>query len=73
MSGTKVCRKCGGTGYLAHFARVDGGKCWVCTDVADTSHARNLPVLTDEEAAARWAAHTAEIKARRAARRAVQS
>lgn len=67
---TNNCRKCNGTGYLPHFARTDGGKCWACTDKADTSYTRNIPTLTDAEAAERWAAHVAEVKARRKARKA---
>lgn len=36
-----TCRKCGGTGYLPHFARTDAGRCWACTGLA-------VP-LTDEQ------------------------
>lgn len=66
---TTTCTKCNGTGRLPHFARTDGGKCWKCQDVADTSYTRNVPTLTDEEAKARWEAHTAALKAARRARK----
>ena len=28
------CRKCGGRGYLPHFAHVDSGRCWACAPEA---------------------------------------
>lgn len=49
-----TCPKCQGTGYLRHFARIDGGKCWACTDKADTSYAQRIEVLSDEETLARF-------------------
>ncbi len=51
---TTTCPKCQGTGYLRHFAHVDGGKCWACTDKIDTSYTRQVEVLSDEEAMARF-------------------
>jgi hypothetical protein len=50
---TKACRNCQGTGYLPHFSRIDGGKCWACTDKADTSYTRHVEVLSEDEFEAR--------------------
>lgn len=44
---TTPCPKCGGSGYLPHFARTDGGKCWACTDRAVQPTAETL---ADDEA-----------------------
>jgi hypothetical protein len=37
----ETCHKCGGTGYLPHFARTDAGKCWACQGLA-------VPLTTDQ-------------------------
>lgn len=49
-----TCRKCGGTGRLEHFARIDGGKCWACTDKVDTSYTQQIEAISDGEAMARF-------------------
>lgn len=49
-----ACRKCLGTGFLRHFSHVDGGKCWDCTDTADTSYTHRVEVLSPEETMARF-------------------
>jgi hypothetical protein len=42
------CKKCGGTGYLPNFARVDAGRCWACLPAAPVPTAEQL---ADDEAA----------------------
>ena len=63
---SKPCRKCGGTGYLPHFARTDAGRCWSCNKV----EAR--PLTDDDIAYQAMLAHRASPEGRaeaRAARR----
>jgi hypothetical protein len=69
MGVPKNCKKCNRTGFL-NWTTVDGGRCWNCTGLADTGTAHTLPTLGDDEAAARWAAHVAELRTARRARRA---
>lgn len=47
------CPKCGGTGHLRHFAHVDGGKCWACTDRVDTSYTQ-IEARSDDEVMAEF-------------------
>lgn len=66
----KTCRKCGGSGYLPHFARIDAGRCWACTGLAAPLSAE---VLADDEAyLAELAATREAARLRRAARRAAR-
>lgn len=44
---TNTCTKCNGTGYLAHFARTDGGRCWACQGLAKPLTAEQI---ADDEA-----------------------
>lgn len=65
----KTCRKCGGCGYLPHFARTDAGRCWSCQGLAQPL---TPEILADDELwrQERAAAQQARLD-RRAARVAV--
>ncbi len=66
-----ACRKCGGTGFLPHFARTDAGRCWACTGLAT---APTPELLADDELYRQQRAATAQRgAAQRAARRAERS
>jgi len=68
-----TCRKCGGTGYLPHLARVDHGRCWACLPAAPTPTAATL--ADDEAARAEMGAGRtlADLTAARRARRQVSA
>ncbi len=78
MEATKHCSRCGGTGYIPNFARVDGGKCWKCTGrivetpaerVARQAAVKASEAMTDEERVSEWNRICDERNAARRARR----
>jgi hypothetical protein len=69
---TKTCRKCNGTRYLRHFARVDAGRCWNChTEVAPTAETLADDAAFRAEVGAGLS--LAEVAAARKARREARS
>lgn len=68
---TSPCPKCQGTGTLSHFAHVDGGKCWACTDKADTSYTQASARSGDEALAEFHETNRRRSEARRQRREAI--